>query len=57
MQVTKNTPIKFTSLSTANNFVNNAIKSMAVMMGDDNKFWVVTMVDAQRLEKVGYEWA
>ncbi|MFN8993198.1 MAG: hypothetical protein ACK5X3_05970 [Pseudomonadota bacterium] len=57
MSLTKSAPIKFTSLSTANSFVNNAIKSMAVMMGDDNKFWVVTMADAQRLEKVGYEWA
>lgn len=57
MSLTKSAPIKFTSLSTANSFVNNAIKSMAVMMGDDNKYWVVTMADAQRLDKAGYEWA
>ena len=57
MSLTKNAPIKFTSLANANNFVNNAIKAMAVMMGDDNRFWVVTMADAQRLEKAGYEWA
>ena len=54
---TKNAPIKFSSLAIANQFVNQAIKSMAVMMGDDGKFWVVTMADAQRLEKAGYEWA
>ena len=57
MSLTKNAPIKFTSLANANNFVNNAIKAMAVMIGDDNRFWVVTMADAQRLEKAGYEWA
>lgn len=57
MSLTKNAPVKFNSLSTANSFVNNAIKPIAVMMGDDNKFWVVTMADAQRLEKAGYEWA
>jgi len=57
MSLTKNAPIKFNSLALANNFANNAIKSMAVMMGDDNRFWVVTMADASRLEKAGYEWA
>jgi len=56
MSLTKNTPIKFSSLALANSFANNAIKAMAVMMGDDNKFWVVTMADAARLEKAGYEW-
>lgn len=56
MLLTKSAPIKFVSLASAQRFVDHAIKAMAVMMGDDGKFWVVTMADAQRLEKVGYEW-
>ena len=55
--ITKNAPVKFSSLALAQGFAEKAVKSMAVMMGDDNKFWVVTMADAQRLERVGYEWA
>ena len=54
--ITKNAPYKFTQLSYAQNFVNRAIPMMAIFMGDDNKFWVVGMADAQRLEKAGYEW-
>ena len=30
---------------------------LAVMLGDDNRFWVVTMADASRLEKMGFDWA
>ena len=55
--ITKNAPIKFSALATAKSFAGKAIKAMAVMMGDDGKFWVVTMADAQRLEKAGYKWA
>lgn len=54
---TKNAPIKFISLATANYVADNALIPMAVMMGDDERFWVVTMADAQRLDRAGYEWA
>ncbi|AYO30613.1 hypothetical protein D2962_08245 [Biomaibacter acetigenes] len=48
---------KFKSREKAFSFANRCIKSMAVMMGDDERFWVVTLTDAARLEKAGYEWA
>ena len=55
--ITKNEPLKFSSASLAHGFADKATKSMAVMKGDDNKFWVVTMADSQRLEKAGYKYA
>ena len=51
------TPLKFSSLATAKSFADKAVKTMAVMLGDDSKFWVVSMAESQRLERAGYEWA
>ncbi|SNX54868.1 hypothetical protein [Thermoanaerobacterium sp. RBIITD] len=47
---------KFESRELAFSFANRCIKSMAVMLGDDENFWVVTLADAAVLEKAGYEW-
>ena len=30
---------------------------MAVMLGDDGRYWVATMADCARLEAQGYQWA
>lgn len=45
---------KFTKLSTARNFSNHTDKASAIVLGDDNKFWVVTLAEMMRLERGGY---
>lgn len=47
---------KFRSLTMAKSYAYHAIKSMAVLQGDDGFFWVSTLAVAARLEKAGYEW-
>lgn len=47
---------RFTSLALAQSFADRK-QGRAVMLGDDERFWVVSMADAQRLERQGYEWA
>jgi hypothetical protein len=32
-------------------------KPLAVMLGDDARYWVATLADCSRLESMGYEWA
>ena len=32
-------------------------KGRAVLLGDDGRYWVVTLADAARLERWGYEFA
>lgn len=46
---------KFVKLSTAKNFVNHCEKSMMIIMGCDNMYWVVTMRAGENLIKAGYE--
>jgi len=48
---------RFTTLAAANHFADNCTKTHAVMLGDDARFWVVSIGDAARLERGGYEWA
>jgi hypothetical protein len=48
---------RFVSRETAFNSLENCEKASAVMLGDDERYWVVTMADAARLERMGYEWA
>jgi hypothetical protein len=36
-------------------FSDRAIKAMMVILGDDERYWVVTMADAERLLRAGYE--
>ncbi len=46
---------KFTSLSLAGAYANRCVKAHVVILGDDRRFWVVTMAEAARLLKAGYE--
>lgn len=45
---------KFNKLSNAINFSNRTIKASAIVLGDDRKFWVVTLAEMQKLEHKGY---
>jgi hypothetical protein len=38
-------------------FAQRGTKPLRVMLGDDERFWVVTPADAARLERGGYEYA
>lgn len=50
--------IKFTSRHTAENFIFRAFEttgsSLRVVLGDDEKYWVVTPSEAEWLVKQGY---
>ena len=50
----RSTVFRFSTLASATSFVANG-RGMAVVMGDDARFWVVTVADAQRLVRAGYE--
>jgi len=51
----KNKPVVFKNLETAKNFAARAVKPMTVVFGDCPQYWVVTVADAMRLVKQGYE--
>jgi len=36
--------------------VANQNHRLAVVLGDDDRFWVVTVAEAQKLERAGYTW-
>jgi hypothetical protein len=38
-------------------FAAHAVKTLWVMLEDDERYWVVTPADAARLEAMGYEYA
>jgi hypothetical protein len=46
---------KFDSESLARSFSNRTIKMSVIILGDDGKYWVVTMAHSCRLVKAGYE--
>ena len=46
---------RFRSLGLARNFANRATKPLWIILGDHPEFWVVRPVDADRLERAGYE--
>lgn len=46
---------KFTTETKARNFIYNASEMLFIVLGDDNKFWIVTPAAAARMEKAGYE--
>lgn len=48
---------KFNTLGYARSFANRAHKPMAVLLGDDGLFWVVTLGKAAALLRQGYELA
>ena len=57
MKTTINTLGKFNVRSLAFNFSYHAEKSSAVILGDDQKYWVVTLANMERALKQGYELA
>lgn len=48
---------KFTSIRTAFRFSYRTIKASAVILGDDEKLWVVTLAKMDELLDAGYELA
>jgi hypothetical protein len=46
---------KFSKESTAKSFSSRTIKASAIILGDDGKYWVVTLAEMERLLKAGYE--
>ena len=47
----------FRNLDNATSFASHATTPQRVMLGDDERFWVVTPADASRLERAGFEYA
>lgn len=50
-------PSKYNSRELAFNSLNHCVNPHRVILGDDMKFWVVCPADAERLYRVGYEYA
>jgi len=48
---------KFIRLSTATSYSNRADVANAIVLGDDNRYWVVTLAKMERLLSEGYELA
>lgn len=46
---------KFTNEQTARNFSDRTAIRSAIILGDDNRYWVVTMAKMEELVKAGYE--
>ena len=46
---------RFTSWAAARSFAQGALKPQMIIMGDDMRFWVVSLADGARLIKAGYE--
>lgn len=53
----KRRPELFSNLSRAKSWANNAKKLHIVVLGCDGRFWVVCGADANKLNKLGYEFA
>jgi|GEM_PF-1259014 hypothetical protein len=49
------TAAKFNSLANARSYSDRTVKASMVILGDDMKFWVVTMAVAAKLLAAGYE--
>lgn len=45
---------KFNTLTNARNFKNRA-KCRAIILGDDNKYWIVNLATMEKLIRQGYE--
>ena len=56
-RLTRNKIWVFENRSLAVSFANRCRKAHGIILGDDMKYWVVTMADFQRLTRVGYETA
>ena len=46
---------RFSNFANARNFTDGATKSMTILLGDDGKYWVVTLGLGEELVKLGYE--
>jgi len=46
---------KFNTYAAARSFSLKTIKATAVLLGDDDLYWVVTLGDMERLTRAGYE--
>ena len=46
---------KFRSLPNARNFAGRATKPLVIILGDDMRFWVVTLGLGEQMIKSGYE--
>jgi hypothetical protein len=46
---------KFSNYANAASFSYRTEKASAIILGDDNKYWVVTMREMARLANAGYE--
>ena len=55
LPMNKNTYAKFNTLGAAENFKNRADKVLAIILGNDGFFWVVTLSEMVKLEKQGFQ--
>jgi hypothetical protein len=46
---------KFTALHNAQTFADHCEKMHGIILGDDQRFWIVCMADFDRMIKAGYE--
>ena len=51
----KMTIYRFVTSERAFGFADHAVKNMMVILGDDDRYWVVTMANGERLLRAGYE--
>jgi len=45
---------KFHNLATARHFRNHTIMASAIVLGDDDRYWVVTLAQMTKLQAAGY---
>lgn len=48
---------RFNNFNVASSFSAMTLKSSAIILGDDNQFWVVNLATMERLIRAGYELA
>lgn len=46
---------KFRNEKNAESFADRCTKAMAIILGDDRKYWVVTLAQMEKLIAAGYE--
>jgi hypothetical protein len=46
---------RFRRYELAASCVDHAVKPMMILLGDDERYWVVTLANAERLLRAGYE--
>lgn len=48
---------KFNTYKSAESFSNRTVKASAIILGDDELYWVVNLATMEKLLKAGYELA